>query len=115
MSIVADTLRTAAALIGTHGWVQADFGSPEEGFCALGGIYAASDIIECGPGTYATVYDTETYIVRELVDRGAIQPFDAELPWEERVRDTLVGWNDDPNRTADEVIDLFLTAADAIS
>jgi hypothetical protein len=112
MSEIADTLRTAAALIGTHGWVQADFGSPEEGFCALGGIYAAADLLYPYSTRYVAVHDAENLVVRELVDRGYIGHFDADLPWEERIRDTLVGWNDDSSRTADAVIDILLTTAE---
>lgn len=90
-----EVLRTAAALIGTHGWIQHDYGNEAEGYCASGACYTAADLL-----------DIERFSATRDLDRFLTDKTDIY---------SIPDWNDDPKRTKAQVIRTLLEAADAYS
>lgn len=91
-----DVLRRARTLIETRGWVQEAYEN-SEGCCLDGALMIASDY----PDTLFDSRATASYhVARELV--------------REEIRDMtgvgdIIGWNDDPDRTKDDVTEVLDT------
>jgi hypothetical protein len=86
------TLLDAADQIETHGWIQHEDGDANSGFCVVGAIFRAFR------------YEPDS------IDQEAIMQLRRYV-----ARDNIVLWNDDPNRTKDEVITVLRQAGRARS
>lgn len=86
----AEVLRKAAEYLETHGWMQGDYGVPGGPSCLLGAMRKT---------TRATTpdYDIAYWAIRKSVG--------GRLP---------VEWNDQPGRTAEEVIAKLREVADQL-
>jgi hypothetical protein len=102
-------LRAAADIIERNGWHQGNYFLPDDPkppqecrVCALGAIHVA---IHGQP--WSPMFDSEQED-RTLKAFAAASRF-VDGPW-----GSLVGWNDEPDRTAEEVIAALRGAADSI-
>lgn len=85
MSSTSEILTQAAELIRRHGWVQRKYGSHGEGYCIIGAIIA---VPKHGSG-----FSAIEALREELGDQSVMQ------------------WNDHPDRTQEEVLELLEKAA----
>lgn len=99
----SELLRKAADEIRRRGWYQGDYGSDlgDEGFrtcrvCSLGAVNAVAH--NGDPWVYPRLKGTTHFRAVEILE-GA-------------VGGTLPQWNDDPERTIEEVLDVFSRAAE---
>jgi hypothetical protein len=100
---VAQDLRAAAEVLRRDGWTQGDLGTCDGPKCAVGAAYyVASDGAE-------VVYE----FFRSDAVRRAEQIADLVADEIGVERSELPNWNDEPGRTADEVIAALEAAADA--
>jgi len=120
----ADILRYAALYLYRHGWHQGDmFADPDQPTppaCAQGAIRMAV----CGSPTVAYTADTSLMVDRAIGefacwlawnDPGYLDEFKQfDLHDDDTALDQVAGdWNDEPDRTADEVIAALNAAADS--
>lgn len=89
------TLGRAADLIEEHGWLQGQMGDVGRGFCLLGAVYEGVDyaMYSHDPGSYGLIVEGALRRVRRVVGN------------------KMVGWNDSPGRTREEVVAALRTAA----
>lgn len=89
---VAADLRAAADVLERDGWTQGEYEQPDGCKCISGALRSVCGGIDT---TDTDRYLSAWYALRPVIGRGAIN------------------WNDEPGRTADEVIAALRTAADA--
>lgn len=89
---VRETLIEARRLIAEKGWIQRDLESPQ-GFCLMGALLAAS---AGAPPTRTALLSARNALLRALAS------------------DSLVLWNDAPERTAADVLALLDTAIEFV-
>lgn len=96
-----EALKKAADLIDEAGWIQGGIISATDGFDAYGAILSAS--------TRIGIYDTEE---RVEIQQSAMAKISFGLPYSyDNLCMALVAWNDDPDRTKQEVVETLRTAA----
>jgi hypothetical protein len=96
---MADTLDNAADYIENHGWVQGVLYGPGSRVCAMGALRRTL-------GTPDPERLPEEPLVA-LLDGAGIAPDECD----EELTAVVAGWNDDPARTKQEVLDAFRRAA----
>lgn len=104
-------LRDMASALRRYGWVQENYGSCKKGFCLVGVLeeesgsrIAWADITQ--PPTVEVMNelgDLETSVRRALWDFGPLE-----------IGNAPIHWNDQPERTALEVIDMLDSVAQAV-
>jgi hypothetical protein len=92
--VTKDILTKASELINQYGWVQGTSGNKGIGFCAFGAIAEAST--ELYPNTKWEELDTIEGNAIKTVSRFA--------------DGSIIGYNDEPNRTKEEVLLAFQKA-----
>lgn len=97
MSKVTDTLRAAVELLEIYGWCQGSLGNTSIGFCAVGAINAASRGLAHSP------LDKQ-----QRHGKACERLFSAINGHTHRYG--VASWNDDPDRTKDEVLEAFRRA-----
>lgn len=98
---VADVLEAAAKYLEEHGWTQDVFVTYDGCACAVGAIRLAA-----GGGRHE---DDETHIQTNYLSSTATAAVSKRLA----PVSSLLSWNDEPDRTADEVITLLREVAAA--
>src|SRR4051812_17319567 len=93
-----EVLREAADYIGEHGWTQGSYRDYDGGVCALGAIASVtgSVVLDCN-GDLAALYASD------LGDQ-AVKILKASLSPGKKWPRSVPNWNDDPGRTAEDVI-----------
>lgn len=92
-----DALREAALVLKTQGWIQG-LDSNSNGFCLIGAMIQALIVhLDLFPEAYQEVLDAHS----EAYNRLYLELEDTDY------NDTISGWNDDPDRTKDEVVELL--------
>lgn len=91
----ATILFRAAEILRTEGWRQGDLGFEGDPHCLFGAICQAA--LEQTPGEYAWAYEA----------------FTSHSPFRSALAGTV--WNDEPGRTAEEVISLLESVAAQIA
>jgi hypothetical protein len=94
---VAHTLREAAEYIGEHGWLQGTLSSADGRVCAIGAIQRIG-----GTGN-ARSYDAVDALYEYL-----------DLPMTTGILHPVAIWNDEPERTAEDVILAMKCAAEEL-
>jgi hypothetical protein len=101
---VAADLRAAADVLERDGWTQGTYSRTDGCHCVAGAVYAAiccPDPCEASDAEYHRVDEALTGLARFL-GRSTLA-----------VEGVAIAWNDDPERTAAEVIAALRAAADA--
>ena len=104
MTAAAAIAKRAAHLIRDHGWIQGSEGSPDDGFCLTGA---------CAYAVVTRKPLQDAWSLEPL--SGLVKLYDLLLcevdPRSDRCGDAdeelLIRWNDDPDRTADDVLDVL--------
>lgn len=123
---VADTARVAARILEDEGWCQGDYTRPEDdqpGRCRLCLLAAIALAAGGRPDEWELRAETpDEAFVHGVMQRvavavgvhvGVFRP--GEIPFEEDLGERLGdGWNDDPERTADQVVRALRGAADSL-
>jgi hypothetical protein len=111
----ADTLRAAAKYLRRHGWIQhryyADLHSPSPAACTLGALY----IVTHGQPTaepYVDVFDDTGHADAYIQFVNAEFTLSLFLGLHRSDRTGVHEWNDEPDRTAADVILALLNAAE---
>ena len=106
---IADTLRRAADIIDTHGWVQGEMVS-NEGVCAMGAILLGSGEWDLCHMPYC---DRPALVRRDGEWRALGQPErEACQAASDHLGGSLPIWNDEAGRTKEQVVVLLRAAAD---
>lgn len=110
-------LLQAADYIRTHGWCQNSLTTKDGAVCAMGSVYGAAMILDPKAGDYTDGNEIVDFYARSIVADKALHLLDEHLDAQGYSK-PLVGnkglapyWNDDPNRTKEEVIAGLTSAA----
>lgn len=92
-----DALREAALVLKTRGWIQGRDRN-EDGYCLVGALIQARVVhLDLFPEARQEVLDAHS----EAYNRLYLELADADY------NDSITGWNDAPERTKDEVVELL--------
>lgn len=105
MTTPADTLRTAARYLEDHGWCQNTNYTATKAACATGALAAAvagapSQPDELTPPQWEEFIEAVEAVLQHLYGPACLLSIGA-----------LADWNDDPDRTGDQVVGVLLAAA----
>ncbi len=89
-----EVLDKAIDVIKAYGWIKGDLGDKHRGFCATGAIQEAAQ--GSGVASKKVIWAVENYLNTKGINK------------------SLVGYNDNPYRNRDEVINVLKDAADAL-
>lgn len=92
-----EVLAKAAEYIGEHGWCQGRSMDEEGRVCAMGAINAVLPI----PHDIRDLHAEARYLLAAAVARCLLTKYIDNAPGREL---TVISWNDDPSRTAEDVI-----------
>lgn len=105
MSRTAEDLKAAVRLLEKYGWIQGRLGGAKTGFCSIGAINAATSRNYFAADDKR--FDPVQFVYRHRAAcRALIEA--AEIPFGQ-----VADWNDDPERTKDEVLEAFRRAIEA--
>lgn len=94
-----DVLREASLVLKTYGWIQGD-NSNEDGYCLVGALMQARNIhIDLFPEAVPEVDEAYHGAFNRLCSDLNNSPVSAA--------DSISSWNDQPERTKDEVVELL--------
>ena len=117
---LADVLDHGRGLIEEHGWIQHDFFRSGSGYCALGACDAAIDGLTGALDAAGMVQEGDWQLyehlrrdIRLLLNPHCSQLLEAEgFDTDEWIG--VTGWNDHPDRTRNEVLDMLAALATAV-
>ena len=90
-------LRDAKGVLEQYGWIQESYGNPETGYCLEGALDCAVAANELSFNQCTATARARQFIRRAIEDSAGPTPF--AFQW-----NSLVLWNDRPERTLEEVI-----------
>lgn len=99
-----ELLNNAAALLEEHGHIKYHRGGPETGMCALGALSYATNCTGLADSN-PVMREAVKLVVETTPEVAAVQAWSLE--------GKLATWNNEPERTGDEVTALFKTVASA--